>query len=397
MHEAPRARSFWGRGRNGNDPEKMREAFERFNRRRGGPHSIGIFTTAGPGLPPPSGMQESPLEFWYSEREWRIDHGATRTIGTSSDVFRFHLGMGGVVTSLAEQPSVLFDGFGTYFAPASLLGSLHFRIVDEVVHRDRSCWRVATEIITSRLHPFLPLLHGGDDFELWIDQAVGIIVRCEGRLDGELASVFEIDELVVDDPIDREVFAFVTPDGSPVRTHGEMQLEHLRRQGVAVSGIDPSDPDQVDQAMQAPLAVLEQLPDVEQLAAQHIPTGPPPDDEENARIEVRAAFERMGEVSADGTAAVSVQRGENLGPCVGQARRLIPQGQTPSIRVEKIKFLRADEAVVWTTILLDINVVVPLTEGRAVFVDGQWKVSRATFCERMATSGITCPPPPEPS
>jgi hypothetical protein len=31
-------------------------------------------------------------------------------------------------------------------------------------------------------------------------------------------------------------------------------------------------------------------------------------------------------------------------------------------------------------------------EGRAVVVDGQWKVSRDTICERWAEAGVHCPP-----
>jgi hypothetical protein len=393
LHDAPRAQSFSGRARRGHDPEKMREALERFNRSGGG-HSRSVMPTAtGPGFAPPSGMQESPIEFWYSVDQWRIDDGPARTIGTGSEVFRFHPGMGGVVTSVSDQPSGLFDGFATYFAPAELLGSLHFQIMDEVVRHGRSCWHVATEIVASPHPRFLPLLHGGEDFELWVDRALGVVSRCEGRLDGELASFFEIDELVVDEPIDPDVFAFVTPDGSPLRTQGEMQLEHLRAPGVDVSGIDPSDPEQVQQALHANMSAFARPPEIDQLASQHIPTGPPPDDEESARIDIGAVFQTMGKPSEDGTGLPSVERGENLGPCAVEIRKRHPEyteGVT-QLRIERIKFLRPSEAVVWSS-----TPQLPMHEGRALLVEGSWKVSRATYCSLVAMGGVICPPPVEP-
>jgi hypothetical protein len=132
------------------------------------------------------------------------------------------------------------------------------------------------------------------------------------------------------------------------------------------------------------------LPDLDQLAAQHAPSGPPPDDEAAALADIAKVFERMGERSADGAALIHVERGENLGPCGAELQRRFPQyifegaGKPP----EKVKFLNASEAVVWMSTAVGIH------EGRAVLVDGQWKVSRATFCGLAAGGGVTCPPPP---
>jgi Clp amino terminal domain, pathogenicity island component len=131
------------------------------------------------------------------------------------------------------------------------------------------------------------------------------------------------------------------------------------------------------------------VPDLDQLAAHHIPNGPPPDDQEAALVNVERVFEKMGERSPDGAALVNVERGENLGPCEEELQRRFPQyiyegaGKPP----EKIKFLNASEAVVWMSTAVGIH------EGRAVLVDGQWKVSRATFCGLAAGGGVTCPPP----
>jgi hypothetical protein len=275
-----------------------------------------------------------------------------------------------------------------------LLGTFRFRIVDESLHNGRACWHVVTQAVESQRPPFLPMLFGTQDFELWVDQEVGIIVRSEARLDGELSSFFVIDELTVDEPVDPEVFAFVTPDGSPVRTQGEMQLEHLRQRGVDVTGIDRSDPEQVQVAMQANFAVFSQPPDMDQLAAVHTPTGPPPDDEESARIDIGVAFQAMGKASDDGATLPNVEGGDNLGPCAAEIRRRYPQFTNGSslIRIERIKFLHQSEAVVWFA-----NPQLPMREGRAVLVDGTWKVSRATYCSIIAMGGVTCPPPTGPS
>jgi hypothetical protein len=92
-----------------------------------------------------------------------------------------------------------------------------------------------------------------------------------------------------------------------------------------------------------------QSPDLAQLAAEHVPSGPPPEDEETARTDIGKAFAKMGERSADGAALVYVERGENLGPCSEELQRRFPQyiyegaGRPP----EMIKFLSASESVVW--------------------------------------------------
>jgi hypothetical protein len=237
----------------------------------------------------------------------------------------------------------------------------------------------------------MPMFPDALEFELWVDQATGIAVRAEGRLDGELASRFVIDHLEVDPPIDAAVFALVTPDGSPIRTQGEMQLEHLRARGVDVSGIDPNDQVAMQEAMQANMAALHQTPDVESLAAQYAPTGPPPDDEEDALIDVGAAFEGISVLSDDGSELVNVEGGENLGPCAAEVRRRFPQ-QTEhrDVHVEHIKFLHQHEAVVWFR-----SAFLGTREGRALNIDGRWKVSRATYCALIALAGVRCPPPPD--
>jgi hypothetical protein len=392
LHDAPRATSFSGTARRGQDPEKIRQLLDDMNRRRGGgTHSVAILATSGPGSAPPSGFQEAPIAFWYSAGDWRVDQGASRTIGAGGEVFRFHPGSFAVVTSREEQPVGIFDGFDVYFAPRSLLAQFRFSAVERASFRGRDCWHATTEDVAWPRGPSMSWLHGGESFELWIDRTLGIAIGSEGRVGGELASRFEIDELNVDEPVDPGVFAFVTPDGSPIRTQGEMQLEHLRARGVDVSGIDPADPGQVHDAIRANMGTFGGPADLDQLAAQHVATGPPPDDEEQARTDIGLAFASMGFPTDDGRTLPNVQGGENLGPCAAEVRERFPQyaSDPPEIRVEKIKFLDATEAVVWFSSAMLAN-----REGRAVLVEGAWKVSRATYCSLIAMAGVVCPPPP---
>ena len=61
------------------------------------------------------------------------------------------------------------------------------------------------------------------------------------------------------------------------------------------------------------------------------------------------------------------------------------------VRIERVLFLNTDEAVVWFDLRYG-----PVREGRAVRVDGRWKVSRDTYCGLLELAGVRCPPPPEP-
>jgi hypothetical protein len=140
---------------------------------------------------------------------------------------------------------------------------------------------------------------------------------------------------------------------------------------------------------------------VEELAAAHEPSGAPPEDEANARLEIEYAFRNSTERTADGADLVNVEGGESLGACQDQVvSRFGAIAARTQRLVDYIKFLNATEAVVWTTTLLDGRPITPdlqHTEGRAVLVDGKWKVARATMCAMFARAGVICPPPPEPT
>src|SRR5262249_37342998 len=136
---------------------------------------------------------------------------------------------------------------------------------------------------------------------------------------------------------------------------------------------------------------------LEALAARHEPVGPPPEDEEVARQAIEYAFSDPLELSADGTVLVNVEDGAALKP---YADRLPPHVQSWIAMhenvVESIKFIDATRAVVFTCVQVRNGPPPPVKiyqEGRAVLVDGRWKVSRETVGRRWAQVGVIIPPP----
>ena len=129
----------------------------------------------------------------------------------------------------------------------------------------------------------------------------------------------------------------------------------------------------------------------------HHSVGPPPDDEDAARRAIEYAFTDPMELSADGTALVNVEDGAALRQ---YADLLSPRVQSFIAErenvIERIKFIDATRAAVWTTTRLrhgDPPPVKIYQEGWAVLVDGRWKVSRETIRDRWAQVGVTVPPP----
>lgn len=131
--------------------------------------------------------------------------------------------------------------------------------------------------------------------------------------------------------------------------------------------------------------------------------GPPPEDEAAARAAVEDAYANM--MTADDTGNVStVDGGSNLGACLEEARdrhRVRVDDDMPgaTVTVDMLRFVNDHEA----RVLFTINVGPPLNQsfggrmGRAVFIDGEWKVARETFCEFMGMAGVQCPPHPDES
>ena len=388
VHAAPRASTLHVVGCWSEDHEATLAVIERINQ-SGAAHIGRMRIGAQEEDPVPSGLQETRLELWSGPGGWRVDEGPSRLIASGGKILRAGPEMGGMVSDIGDQP-VPFTRFGMCLEPVRWLGWMRFRVSGVEVRAQRPCWRVETQPVTGHPRPRMPWLFPGTvDYELWIDQSTGIALRAEGRFDGEVASQFVVEDIEVDRPIDPAVFAFVTPDGSPTRSQGELQLDRLQRRGVDVSGIDPDDPVAVREAVWANLPLGSPPHDVENMAAQHTPTGPPPEDEEDALIDIGTAFEKMLTPNDDGEELRYVERGENLADSAAEVRRRFPQAVEAGLRVERVKFLHDREAVVWFS-----SPLVGIREGRAMLINGSWKVSRATYSALIAIAAVGCPPPP---
>lgn len=125
--------------------------------------------------------------------------------------------------------------------------------------------------------------------------------------------------------------------------------------------------------------------------------GPPPEDEDAARAEIKAAYLASATTSEDGRSVPSVEMGADLGPTLLQAleRNPFPPPAEASIDVDAVAFIDAEHGAVWFTITIDGIPRLSNQRGDAVVVDGAWKMARSTFCALMASAGVTCPPEPD--
>jgi len=130
-------------------------------------------------------------------------------------------------------------------------------------------------------------------------------------------------------------------------------------------------------------------------------TGPPPEDEVSARAAIKQAFADMGEIDEDSGTIPSVEGSEGLAACREQATELARVrfgGQVPDVTVEFVvdtmRFLNDHEAVVTYTAQItgSLNITLGNRPGRAIVVDGAWKVTRETFCAWAQVGGVRCPP-----
>jgi hypothetical protein len=123
----------------------------------------------------------------------------------------------------------------------------------------------------------------------------------------------------------------------------------------------------------------------------------PPHDEAAARDAIDAAFAAM--TTREGDALPAVEGGHNLGPSLTEAQSRAPGHGQPSspdaatITVDRLRFVSTEEAVVVYTLALVGGFTLAGRAGRAVLIDGEWKVARDTFCELMSMAGVVCPPP----
>lgn len=121
-------------------------------------------------------------------------------------------------------------------------------------------------------------------------------------------------------------------------------------------------------------------------------TGPPPADEPAARAAVEQAyttvFSQADEDRDDRLAAI--EDGESVRAASEKIAELYPEIGPTSLKIDEIRFLNETEAAVRFDILLDGNPITATTVGRALLIDGTWKIAKATYCELLGRGGVTC-------
>lgn len=345
-------------------------------------------------------------ELWRADAELRReDRGAMVTIFDGAERLIFVPAMGGYRLPGGERSS---PPWSTLLHARWILEHCDIEIRGTDLVAGRQCWqlelRPSREPIRGMQNPFVMTPWLGTEHSCRIDRETGIALTVEGRFEGEICSSWTTTTFELSEVIDPAVFAFVPPDGNGWRSHVEFRVDSMRRAGIDLTGVDVNDESQLNEAMmrhhrqQFPTVDIPlSIPGPTDLADQHIPTGPPPDDVDAAEAAVRRAFERMVTLSEDGEAVPAVEGGGNLGPSLREARTRATAGANTqaTVRIEHLKFLGPDEAVVWFTLLRDGNAVLGTLEGRARRKGAQWLVSRPTFCQIVGSVGVRCPPPPE--
>jgi Clp amino terminal domain, pathogenicity island component/ClpX C4-type zinc finger len=123
--------------------------------------------------------------------------------------------------------------------------------------------------------------------------------------------------------------------------------------------------------------------------------GEPPTDTDEAGAAIGAAYAMHGSLSADGRAALGVEKGADLGWAVTAAKANAPPAFLKAeiaVTVDEIIFVDPEHAAVWFSILVDGSPVLSRHRGDAVLVGSEWMMARSTFCQIMAMGGVTCPP-----
>jgi hypothetical protein len=115
--------------------------------------------------------------------------------------------------------------------------------------------------------------------------------------------------------------------------------------------------------------------------------------EEAARRAVVQAFEVVYAPSSTVEAAGPfIDDPHGLQQAIDETNERFPDARsTQEIRITSVSFTSATEAVVeydWSYARGDF----PGRTGRAVLLDGTWKVTRSTVCNDFSLAGVTCPP-----
>ncbi|MEM9464273.1 MAG: hypothetical protein AAGA90_02815, partial [Actinomycetota bacterium] len=232
----------------------------------------------------------------------------------------------------------------------------------------------------------------GDEIELWVDQQTGVLLAWIGRHGDTVLEDFRFTSVAVDEPITHDVFDH-HPEGQTLVTYDESLRALLRSRGIETDSTDPDELQRlIHRAMTGrPAPGADPATTAQERARSFTRTGPAPNDEENARIDIGMAFEGLAATSDDGEDLINVEHGTGLGQTVAAATRRFPNAGEINVTVNHIKFLNQREAMVWFAIAVT-QMTVPF-EGRAILTTTGWKISRATIGDVLARAGVAVPPP----
>jgi hypothetical protein len=126
------------------------------------------------------------------------------------------------------------------------------------------------------------------------------------------------------------------------------------------------------------------------------PDGPPPADEASARQAVIDAYRAVySDERPDETRTANVDDPRGLDEASAVAVDNFPTAfESLSVRVDEVRFLNPTTAAVRYDILTPRHNITEFSDrvGRAVLVDGDWKVARETICNDLALAGASCDP-----
>jgi hypothetical protein len=375
--------------------ERSQRAFEELTRGRG--VSVGLARFGDP----PGETSDQHVHVWLDLPDrWRFEsghqldlrNGPTRWVGSSTQITELTHDLGGLEET--EIGRLITSG-------SRLLGALRFGEPAEEFVAGRPCLKVDATVDTGpgarRLLPGAVRLRGVDH-TYWFDATTGIVLRHVGLIDGDPCSITEFKEVRINPPLTDVEFEFVPPPAAVVTR----QVDHLIRmaelRGIDLTGVDREDPQAVQAAVHDMMRPDQPAPEalLELQMAKHVPLGAGPDDEAAARESIGYAFEHLGEDDGDGVELVNVQSGRGLVGPLAEAQKRVPGAADgpASLLVDGIKFLRADEAVVWFSVEVN-GVRFPMVngrEGRAVKVGDRWLIEHATIADLLRFAGVVVPP-----
>ena len=124
-----------------------------------------------------------------------------------------------------------------------------------------------------------------------------------------------------------------------------------------------------------------------------VPTGPPPADPDAAEAAIDETFHLAFDAGVPEEQRFAVvEDGGELAEAGRAAAAKYPEAAASiSVTVHSVTFIDATHAAVNFELLYEDAMLLGPQDGDAVFVDGRWKVSRATRCRIIEQAGVSCP------